>query len=173
MSNENPNEEDPPTPEPRAKSAAAKFRDAVAAQLRAWDGIPQEVEVFARKERDLSDDIDTALSQIGICLYVMPPLPLSAEYGTEFIFFSEAELRVRVMEVPLDNETDLDAYDAVEEIARCLHWSVPLDEYLEHPMSLAEHPVEIREDSARRIYDVKFILTYSLPKAEERETEEP
>lgn len=142
-----------------------QLQEGAAAILSESAGWPETVRVIARREKDAANDIDAAVAAIGCAVYVMPPLPQRALQGAPFVFFERAEVRVRVIENPLLNESGSDGYELAEMIALALHNQNP-GGLLAEPMGLAETPVELAEDDGARVMDVVFGCAFQLDQEE-------
>lgn len=139
------------------------LRTAIAALLRAAPDFPAGLTVIERAKGNLENDIAAALSTLGLAIWVMPILPRRAMQGVPFIFFEEAEVRLRLFEQPTLNATGIDIYGLIERASRTLHTANP-DSLLHGPLSLASAPVEAQADEADLIaFDLIFTCAYQLP----------
>lgn len=143
-------------------SRFTELQSAVREMIQASPGIPAGVQVIARVEKDLVNDIQSALAKLGLCIYVLPTLPLRAmRTETGLIFFESAEVRVRIIENPTLNKTGFDAWDVCEAVATTLQGSNPGD-FLACPLGLASTPVDLVEDPDTRVMDLIFDAAFQL-----------
>jgi hypothetical protein len=144
-------------------SASADIQEAIAPLIEAGLSVP--IPVLRLRPKEIISDIEMAIASHGICIQILPPLPTKFMQGNSFIFFEGAEIRVRVWEYPQLNNTNLDGYEAVDEICLALHWAMPLKDsvaILAHPLQLAARPVEMADDPDKRIFEVIFEAQYQL-----------
>lgn len=93
--------------------------------------------------------------------------------GGSIVFFSSAEIRVRIVEQPALNSSGADAYDLVDDVANALQGQprVPgkLSLILSYPLQLAATPVDQPYDAdlqdRYRILDVIFEAVYGFKTA--------
>lgn len=139
-------------------SVCTELQNAVTALLQT----KLECPVLARRDKELKNDIEAAVSKHGLCVWVMPPLPTHALQAEQpFVFFDGAEIRVRIMEETALNQTGTDVYDAAEAVAVALHWSNP-GGILAHPLMLGARPVAVIEEKSGRTLEVIFEAQYQL-----------
>jgi hypothetical protein len=79
-----------------------------------------DVTVLMRQPGQIQDAVDAAIAQLAVCLYVFPPLLLTANANNPGPYFDRIQIRVRCIENPVLNATGLDAYQLVE----LAHWSL-------------------------------------------------
>ena len=138
------------------------IQQAVADHLRSHSGFPAKIQIIARREKTLENDIAAALGKIGICLFVMPPMPKHAERTlSEIVFFGKVEQRIRIIEQPKVNTTKFDAWDAAEQVIFALQ-AVSPSELFTTPLFLDEHPITAVEDKDTRVFDVIFTTAFEL-----------
>jgi hypothetical protein len=146
-------------------NASSDLQSAISSALEGAPGITgANVPVLKRRPKELQSDIEAAVADFGICIFVLPPLPTHFLQGAEFIFFDRAEARVRIIEYPTMNTTGKDVYELLDAIALALHWTNP-GNMLAHPLQLASHPCEMVEDKDKRILDVIFEAVYQINKS--------
>lgn len=135
-----------------------------------------QIPIVARVPADPLNNIEAACAQTGICLFVMPTEELEtlpAEDGT--VYFTKAEARVRIIEIPQLNASGLNAYDLKYTLMRLLNGNT-LGDLLGYPLFLASRPIDSFEgpidqkDHALngqvvRLIDVIFHTAYGLPAA--------
>jgi len=148
-------------------SASADLQQAIASLLGQEGALRVTIPIVAQHSKELTAEIEAAAANHGLCVFVMPPLPVSALQGNPFVFFDRAEVRVRIIEQPALNTTGADAYDLIDDVANYLHWQPrgednPLTPILAHPLQLAAHPCKAIEDPRNRIIDVIFEAVYGL-----------
>lgn len=125
--------------------------------------------IVARRTMEPAAEIEAAAAIAGgLCLFVLPPQPRKATYHAPFVFFEEAEFRLRVIETPNANPTGHNAYELLDDIILALHGAPqaagsPLAPLLAHPMQLAPHPITRMKEPGRRIVDALFTAAYQLP----------
>lgn len=138
-----------------------KIQTAIAAILKAHPGFPPGLKIVGRREKEVANDIEAGLAKLGICLYVLPPIPMRATRTQNAIVFIESsELRVRIIEQPTLNLTGFDVWSSFEQVALALQGTNPGDLF-NAPIGLAEHPVETmdgqtKEGKNTRVWDVIF-----------------
>jgi len=143
-------------------STLLTIQKTIADALRAHPGFPAKLDILARREKEIVSDIDAALAKLGICLYVMPPMPKRATRTYNgIIFFESTELRIRVIEQPQINGLQFDAWDALEQVIIALQGINPGGIFAA-PLGLMQHPVENVEDKTTRIFDVLFDAAFQL-----------
>jgi hypothetical protein len=121
------------------------------------------VPIVARRTKLLAAELEAAKARkASLCVWVMPPLPLSAQQGNPFVFFDKAELRFRIVEQPATNQTGADAYDLIDDIANGVQWmptrqlTQATDAYMEeHAVDQAAALVALRADAG---YAPQFAL---------------
>lgn len=85
--------------------------------LEIFDGVP----VLSRLTADLVNEIDRAVAELGLCVLVLPPLPSGGMPKALLPTFARIDWAVRVIEDPLLNTLELDAYTAAEAVLVALH----------------------------------------------------
>ena len=129
-------------------NSSTDLQKAISELLEAPGALPIKTPVVRRKEKNVTNDMEAGLAvQNGICLFAMPPIPTSALQGVPFVFFDGYEVRVRIIEVPSLNNSEVDTYELIDAIALALHWKNP-GNMLAHPLELARTPVEMVEGTA-------------------------
>jgi hypothetical protein len=141
-------------------TSLSQIPNACKALLDAFQGLPS-LEVLVRKSKEIENDISAVMDRIGVCIYVMPVLPRRVSEGADFIFFEEAEVRVRIIENTLVNDTGLDIYELMAQVALCLHGKNPGD-LLADNLRLATTPIEGVEDPEAAVFDVLFTAAFQL-----------
>jgi len=143
----------------------SRFTDiqtALADALRAHPEFPAKLTILARREKEVASDVEAALGKQGICLYVMPPMPKGAvRTDCAIVFFDSCELRLRVIEQPQLNLTELDAWDILEAIILALQGTNPGGIFAA-PLNLMPRPIESVEDKTTRVFDVLFDGAFQL-----------
>jgi hypothetical protein len=143
-------------------SRFVKIQEALKEVLRARPGIPADVEITARRKKDVINDIKAALDKLGICISVMPPLPRKAtRTQNNIIFFESAWLVIRITEDPLFNNTAVDGWDLMEEVMLALQGENP-NRLFAAPLGLADRPVEPVEYDSVRCFEVIFEGAFQL-----------
>ncbi|HEX4085924.1 MAG TPA: hypothetical protein VHY22_13505 [Chthoniobacteraceae bacterium] len=128
------------------------------------------IPVLMRRPKELQSDIEEAILKQTLGIYINPPLPTRAlDSGGPVLFFSDYEVRVRVVEQPKLNDKGADAYEVAEAIAEALHWSNPEapdgTPMLAIPMKINPgRPLELIEDPTYRVIDVVFIAALQINK---------
>ena len=148
------------------------IQQAMAALLKAHPGFPPKLEILTRRDKELANNIEAQLSKFGICLHVLPPIPLQA-YRDEcnILFIESSECRVRIIEQPIFNSAGFDVWDAFEQVAIALQGTNPGNHFAA-PIGLARHPLETIEGKApdekggkpktTRVFDVIFDGAFQL-----------
>lgn len=143
-------------------SRFTEIQKTLAATLSAHPGFPAKLQIIARREKEVANDIESALGKHGICLYVMPPIPKQAVRTlNHIVFFERSELRIRIIEQPKINSSGFDAWEAMEQVIIALQGLNPDDTFAE-PLNLADRPVDAVEDQTTRCYDVLFNAAFQL-----------
>lgn len=82
--------------------------------------LPEGVEVICRRKGDVENDIQNALSTLGIAVVIEPPLPLA--WSKTYILKAETvESEVHILENVLLQNTQETAYSLLESLAKSLH----------------------------------------------------
>lgn len=82
--------------------------------------LPEGVEVICRRKGDVENDIQNALSTLGIAVVIEPPLPLA--WAKTYILKAETvESEVHILENVLLQNTQETAYSLLETLAKSLH----------------------------------------------------
>lgn len=82
--------------------------------------LPEGVEVICRRKGDVENDIQNALSTLGIAVVIEPPLPLV--WAKTYILKAETvESEVHILENVLLQNTQETAYSLLESLAKSLH----------------------------------------------------
>lgn len=125
------------------------------------------VTILGRREKNIVDEIEAAVAQLGACVFVFPGLPVHFLDATP-PYAERYELRVRVIENPALNTTLPDAYELVEYVARRLFGQEWTAIQGMNPLVFAEgRPVAEVSDPERVIYDVIFQTSLGyLPRIE-------
>lgn len=101
----------------RQSELVAPIQDAVFAALRARAAL-HDVTILKREPKQSANDIEAAIAELKLYIFVFPALLLRPSANNPGPYFDEIEIRVRVAENPLLNDTTLDAYQLVE----LTHW---------------------------------------------------
>ena len=101
----------------RQSELVAPIQDAVFAALRARAAL-HDVTILKREPKQTSSDIEAAIAQLKLYAFVFPALLLRPNPNQPGPYFEKIQLRVRVAENPVLNDTTLDAYQLVE----LVHW---------------------------------------------------
>lgn len=82
--------------------------------------LPEGVEVICRRKGDVENDIQNALSTLGIAVVIEPPLPLA--WSKTYILKAETvESEVHILENVMLQNTQETAYSLLESLAKSLH----------------------------------------------------
>lgn len=82
--------------------------------------LPEGVEVICRRKGNIDNDIQNALSSLGIAVVIEPPLPLA--WAKTYILKAETvESEVHILENVLLQTTQETAYSLLETLAKALH----------------------------------------------------
>lgn len=99
---------------------------AVADVIEAMADRPADVQALHRQKGDIANDIDAALGKLGMCIYALPARPLAAIQGAAgMVYYSDVEIRVRVIETPVMNDLDVDAAEMAARVQMALAGSNP------------------------------------------------
>ena len=82
--------------------------------------LPEGVEVICRRKGNIDNDIQNALSTLGIAVVIEPPLPL-AWSKTYTLKAETVESEVHILENVLLQNTQETAYSLLESLAKSLH----------------------------------------------------
>lgn len=137
--------------------------------LAVFDGVP----ILSRLTGDLLNEIERAVGELGLCILVLPPLPAASLPKAPLPTFRRMDWVVRVIEDPLINVLELDAYTAAEAVLIALHGWRPMVNGV-GALAQGENPIE--DNSAEGlVFDCSFTSTgtfYLKLKLKEAETEE-
>ena len=82
--------------------------------------LPEGVEVICRRKGDVENDIQNALSTLGIAVVIEPPLPLA--WAKTYILKAETvESEIHILENVMLQNTQETAYSLLEKLAKSLH----------------------------------------------------
>lgn len=82
--------------------------------------LPEGVEVICRRKGNIDNDIQNALSSLGIAVVIEPPLPLA--WSKTYLLKAETvESEVHILENVLLQTTQETAYSLLETLAKALH----------------------------------------------------
>ena len=82
--------------------------------------LPEGVEVICRRKGDVENDIQNALSTLGIAVVIEPPLPLA--WSKTYILKAETvESEVHILENVMLQNTQETAYSLLESLAKSLY----------------------------------------------------
>lgn len=82
--------------------------------------LPEGVEVICRRKGNIDNDIQNALSTLGIAVVIEPPLPLA--WSKTYLLKAETvESEVHILENVLLQNTQETAYSLLESLAKSLH----------------------------------------------------
>jgi len=96
------------------------IRDAVWSALRAR-AVLHGVEVLKREPKQLQSEIEAAIAQLKLCLFVFPAVLLDPNENNPGPYFDRIEIRVRCIENPILNDTVLDAHQLMEIVHQLLN----------------------------------------------------
>lgn len=154
-------------------SASNDLYEAVSELLGREGALRVNVPIVQRRTKSIWDEIEAVTAKSGgLCIWIIPPIPKRAEPmgGGNIVFFSSAEIRVRIVEQPALNNAGADAYDLVDDVANALQGQprLPgkLSSILSYPLQLAATPVDQPYDAdlqdRYRIIDVIFEAVYGF-----------
>lgn len=82
--------------------------------------LPEGIEVLCRRKGNIENDVQNALSTLGIAVVIEPPLPLA--WSKTYILKAETvESEVHILENVLLQNTQETAYSLLESLAKSLH----------------------------------------------------
>lgn len=82
--------------------------------------LPEDVEVLCRRKGNVENDVQNALSTLGIAVVIEPPLPLA--WSKTYLLKAETvESEVHILENVLLQNTQETAYSLLETLAKTLH----------------------------------------------------
>ena len=82
--------------------------------------LPEDVEVLCRRKGDVENDVQNALSTLGIAVVIEPPLPLA--WSKTYLLKAETvESEIHILENVLLQTTQETAYSLLETMAKALH----------------------------------------------------
>ena len=82
--------------------------------------LPEDVEVLCRRKGDVENDVQNALSTLGIAVVIEPPLPLA--WSKPYLLKAETvESEIHILENVLLQTTQETAYSLLETMAKALH----------------------------------------------------
>jgi hypothetical protein len=134
-------------------SVLGKLQEDVAALVKDSVRLPAGIDVITREKGEILNDLEARISKLSLGVFVMPVLPKAPLAGAPFVFFSAAEVRVRVIENRKLNASGHDAYDLAEMVTVALQGSNPGDA-LSAPLEASDF--EINEDASGIALDCIF-----------------
>lgn len=82
--------------------------------------LPEDIEVLCRRKGNVENDVQNALSTLGIAVVIEPPLPLA--WSKTYLLKAETvESEVHILENVLLQTTQETAYSLLETLAKALH----------------------------------------------------
>ena len=82
--------------------------------------LPEGIEVFCRRKGNVENDVQNALSTLGIAVVIEPPLPLA--WSKTYLLKAETvESEIHILENVLLQTTQETAYSLLETLAKALH----------------------------------------------------
>lgn len=82
--------------------------------------LPEGIEVLSRRKGNVENDVQNALSTLGIAVVIEPPLPLA--WSKTYLLKAETvESEVHILENVLLQTTQETAYSLLETLAKALH----------------------------------------------------
>ena len=82
--------------------------------------LPEGIEVLCRRKGNVENDVQNALSTLGIAVVIEPPLPLA--WSKTYLLKAETvESEVHILENVLLQTTQETAYSLLETLAKALH----------------------------------------------------
>ena len=82
--------------------------------------LPEGIEVLCRRKGNIENDVQNALSTLGIAVVIEPPLPLA--WSKTYILKAETvESEIHILENVLLQNTQETAYSLLESLAKSLH----------------------------------------------------
>ena len=82
--------------------------------------LPEGVEILCRRKGNIENDVQNALSTLGIAVVIEPPLPLT--WSKTYLLKAESvESEIHILENVLLQTTQETAYSLLETLARALH----------------------------------------------------
>ena len=90
------------------KSQFHAICEAAAEMIRTSCGIPAGVSVVAYERGEIESEIERSISQLGLCVIVLPFEPIHSIPGTVPPFYDEAELVVHIVENTVMNSSGVD-----------------------------------------------------------------
>lgn len=82
--------------------------------------LPEGIEVLCRRKGNIENDVQNALSTLGIAVVIEPPLPLA--WSKTYILKAETvESEVHILENVMLQNTQETAYSLLETLAKSLH----------------------------------------------------
>jgi hypothetical protein len=118
--------------------------------------------ILARQPRQTANDIEAAIAQLKLGVFVFPPLIGKVEPNMRSLYANEVEVRVAIFENPILNDSPLSAYDLVERILVLLHqWDPQLTNA--SPLHARDRSVEDRSDENLVVFDLLFLCSGAFP----------
>lgn len=135
------------------KSQFHAICEAAAEVIRKASGIPANVSVVAYERGEIESEIERSISQLGLCVIVLPFEPVHALSGSVPAFYDEAELLIHVVENPVINNTGVDGAYIRDAVALALAGS-NLAGLLAEPLS--EHRIQRADDGDLTIREMTW-----------------
>jgi len=135
------------------KSQFHAICEAAAALIRTSCGIPAGVSVVAYERGEIESEIERSISQLGLCVIVLPFEPIHSIPGTVPPFYDEAELVVHIVENPLMNSSGVDGTLLRDAVALAL-CGEDLGGLVAEPLS--EHRIQRADDADLTIREMTW-----------------
>lgn len=139
------------------------YQDALVAEIARRPFFARKVQVFSRKLKSVESEIEQAVANTGVAIFVFPPKPRKFESNIPSPTFREMEVVVRLIENPSSNQTGADAWDYWEELIKLHFWrplNLPTCGALIGQSEPFQDQTMPKEDI--RIFDCKFTVKVGL-----------
>ena len=141
-------------------SVLRELQEAVTARLQGASAL-SGISIYDRRTGDIEDAVNTALSTLGVSIFVSPVLPRQLSANVPTLCFESADFTVRCIESPTTNTTGKDAYLLTELVMRRLHHFTP-GVAGAGPITVDPNPVDDNSEKTRVIFDVLFHVSGSF-----------
>jgi hypothetical protein len=151
--------------DPNSQAMAIKTQEALVAFLRArqcFDSLG-EAGILGRRKGNIVNDIDAAVAELSVCIYVLPGKPVKLNPNLPGPYCDAYELRVRVIENPALNETKPSAYELYEFVLRETNGIGLQIDGVTSAIWPSENNGDEQPDPERVIIDAILFCSLSLP----------
>lgn len=137
------------------KSLVSTLQERIAGRLSGLADLRGCASVLARQPKQTLNDIDAAIAQLKLGVFVFPPLFRQVRPNSTGLYAEEIEIRLSCFENPALNDTPTDVHRLIEIVLYHLHlWDPGLDNVTQLYATAA--PVQDASTETLVVYDVVF-----------------